>query len=694
MELFFKNISVFVAPLFYQVLYLSVIGTLIGFVIICLRKILDKKISPRWKCVIWGIALIAFIIPIKINLKTENTEILNISGIFEPIQNISYVSEYEQLQEQLETQPRKQDDTKLLTTDVNEIYVKSIIFDSILPILWICGIIFILIMLISGNISLYHKTKNKEYPNKGLEEILKSCKEQLGIHRKIKIILQDFKKSPSIIGIIKPKILITKEFLEQDVATKKYIMIHELSHYKRKDLVINYVLILISAIHWFNPFIWLFFKKIRQDIELATDEMAISILPKEEKKAYGLTLIHAINTFEEEKYTARILCLTEEGKNMERRIRMLKLSDKFKKNRIMIGVISIIIIVGLGIIFFIQGNPINTAVSEADEAEKEKNYEYKTFSPTFQNNYDFTQDMTYQTKENIYYKKIDNYSDYKVVKDRWNNILDMKEEDFEENFMLISAIENTSMLGLNLDKIEVDNNTLYVSLKLEGKLIDEDTISYSREEGEEESYDKTCISYKISRSMERENIIVTRNLRNDEKDMDLQMQIAEHSEGTQSETYSFQYRDKRYREFEERYNQPNSSFRVVPQDWKDIIDKNFVVTKNMPNLDFSNWKSLGNGFYALQITEYSEYLKLMNNYGVKDLTWWDFKNIYAIVIVRDNSDNTIEVELQEREDGKATLNVGKGGFLDVTEEFKYPGKVVIVPNYRSLEENYLEIKLK
>lgn len=374
---------------------------------------------------------------------------------------------------------------------------------------------------------------------------------------------------------------------------------------------------------------------------------------------------------------------------------MRKLLEKFNKNKIIIGIIVICIIVMIiGMIFFIQNINTNVTSSDNQGIENKVNYQYKLFKPTFKtskdsvyDDYDFMHDMIYQEKENIYYKKIDNYNEYLIVKNRWNDILDMEEQDFKDNFMLISAIENTSMLGLTVDKIENDDTHLYVSLIKDEKFPakDDDSINY----------EETCISYIIPRTMDRENIIITRNLRNDEKDYDTQIQIAESKEEIQSKSYSFQYRDKSYRQFEEESRKPNSTIKVIPQDWKDMIYEDFYITQDMADIDFNNWESLGNGFYALTITQYSEYLKLMNNYKVKDLTWWDFKNIYAIIIVRNNSDNTIDIgNIEESENGKAILEIGPGGYLDVSENLKYVGTAIFLPNYRSLEENYLEIELK
>ena len=60
------------------------------------------------------------------------------------------------------------------------------------------------------------------------------------------------------------------------------------------------------------------------------------------------------------------------------------------------------------------------------------------------------------------------------------------------------------------------------------------------------------------------------------------------------------------------------------------------------------------------ITDYSEYLKLMNNYNAPKLTWFDFKYVYAIIVVRASADNTIDIKDIENEDAKSYLNISIG----------------------------------
>ena len=383
----------FTSPMFYKILYMSIIGIFVGLFILILRKILDKRISPKWKCFIWLLLMFSLIVPVKFNFENNyaNTKIISISGLVEPIQNISNNTKLNKSAE-LEKEYKEQEKTaeEVLTerknNETDNIKFKDLILNIIIPILWFIGIALNFLLIISGNNNIKKNIKDKVFNDEILDSLIEECKNVIGVKSKVEVILQDFKQTPSIIGIFKPKILITKEFLLQDYTTKKYIIMHELSHYKRKDPIFNYILLLITIIHWFNPFVWLFFKKIRQDIELATDEMVLDKLKNEEKKEYGMTLINSLKIYQEEKYTAKLLCVTDDSKNMERRIKMVKLSEKFKKNKSLIAIISIIIII-VGILLFFTQNTNSKIIAEEQNStqnikETSKKYEYKAFKPS------------------------------------------------------------------------------------------------------------------------------------------------------------------------------------------------------------------------------------------------------------------------------------------------------------------------
>ena len=113
----------------------------------------------------------------------------------------------------------------------------------------------------------------------------------------------------------------------------------------------------------------------------------------------------------------------------------------------------------------------------------------ETYTDFKQNpNYDYSQDMIYQN--NFYYKKVMSYEEYEKCKGVWNDLVGMNEEDFKDNFVVIVAVENTSMLGLTVSDVSADDTTLYIKFKKD----------------ENEDYNKTVTSIKISKNLDRDII--------------------------------------------------------------------------------------------------------------------------------------------------------------------------------------------
>lgn len=59
-------------PIFYKILYMSIISTIIGLIILIIQKIFDKKISPKWKCIIWLVYIFSLLIPFSFKTNINN----------------------------------------------------------------------------------------------------------------------------------------------------------------------------------------------------------------------------------------------------------------------------------------------------------------------------------------------------------------------------------------------------------------------------------------------------------------------------------------------------------------------------------------------------------------------------------------------------------------------------------------------
>ena len=151
------------------------------------------------------------------------------------------------------------------------------------------------------------------------------------------------------------------------------------------------------------------------------------------------------------------------------------------------------------------GKENNTYVENLKSYRDEKNIKdcyYKHFTITFNNGFDLTKNMIY--KDKIYHMVIDNYQEYTTFKDNDNDVCEMEEADFENNFMIITAIENTSMVGLTVYDIYNNDDKLIIELN-----------NFPKNEEFDEKH--TAISIVIPKSMKKENILV-KDMRNATKE--------------------------------------------------------------------------------------------------------------------------------------------------------------------------------
>ncbi len=378
------NMANFVSPIFYKILYMSIIGTVLGIIIVTITKIFDGKLSAKWRYLLFLIPLIFLMIPItRIQINTNNE--LALTAVVDKVENslnnaqiIGYSrkdnSQDMSINKTMSKQKNELNEAKQANLKDANINDKSIVY-SIFPIIWLLGTSISLIIFVIGNIEINRKiNRTVKLEDNGIKLMLMRCKQKLQINKKIEMRLQNFNTSPCIYGLIRPKILISEDFINNNNEAIQNVFMHELSHYKRKDMIINHILLIMMSLHWFNPFVYIFFKKIRQEMELATDEIALSKMNKEEKKSYGLTLISLLQTYQTEKVASKMLCITDNNKNMQRRIEKIKWSTKLKKYKTSIIIFVIAILVCIVSPFVIKLNS-NATSEHITNLEEEKLYE-------------------------------------------------------------------------------------------------------------------------------------------------------------------------------------------------------------------------------------------------------------------------------------------------------------------------------
>lgn len=102
-----------------------------------------------------------------------------------------------------------------------------------------------------------------------IQELFEQVRKELGVPEKVGICQSYTAKIPCLVGIRKPHIILPVE--TYDGETLRIILLHELTHYKQKDVVLKRITFFILILHFFNPMAWLLFWQVQRQSEYVCD---------------------------------------------------------------------------------------------------------------------------------------------------------------------------------------------------------------------------------------------------------------------------------------------------------------------------------------------------------------------------------------------------------------------------------------
>ena len=107
-------------------------------------------------------------------------------------------------------------------------------------------------------------------------------------HLRENVYLSEKISSPAVYGILRPKIVLPTSYKDRDI---DLVIQHEKTHIRGLDNLWRVSGFLAVAVHWFNPFSWLFLKAFLADLELSCDERVLVKLGADRSKEYTSALL-------------------------------------------------------------------------------------------------------------------------------------------------------------------------------------------------------------------------------------------------------------------------------------------------------------------------------------------------------------------------------------------------------------------
>lgn len=161
-------------------------------------------------------------------------------------------------------------------------------------ILWLSGIAGMIVWLMRS-VLCFHRIKRSALPlqNPAVHSLYCDCLAEMDIRKNIPVYSTAFLKSPVIAGFFRPCIFLPIHLISDNhLKDIRYMLLHELQHYKYKDALANYITCIASILYWFNPVVWYAFREMKNDREVACDTSVLKMLEADAYEEYGNTLIN------------------------------------------------------------------------------------------------------------------------------------------------------------------------------------------------------------------------------------------------------------------------------------------------------------------------------------------------------------------------------------------------------------------
>lgn len=138
----------------------------------------------------------------------------------------------------------------------------------------------------------YVKAGAAEVCDIALLDRLAATADQLGVSRTVELCVNPLVASPMLVGYFHPCVVLPRA----DVPEKEFcwIAMHELMHYKRRDILYKWLVQVTVCLHWFNPLVHWMSREIDRACEFACDEAVVGKMGYDHAADYGETLLNAM----------------------------------------------------------------------------------------------------------------------------------------------------------------------------------------------------------------------------------------------------------------------------------------------------------------------------------------------------------------------------------------------------------------
>jgi beta-lactamase regulating signal transducer with metallopeptidase domain len=146
----------------------------------------------------------------------------------------------------------------------------------ILGSIWLAGVIFLLLRFVAANIWLWCLQRQAQAFQVSDYERLELEKNIGGKQSwQLMVSTRTYPLTPITWGLIRPTVLLPKNFDASQKSRLELVLLHELAHIRRCDNFSQILALTACSLHWFNPLFWYCIRLMQTEAEIACDDAVI-----------------------------------------------------------------------------------------------------------------------------------------------------------------------------------------------------------------------------------------------------------------------------------------------------------------------------------------------------------------------------------------------------------------------------------
>lgn len=307
---------------FKLILSMSISGSVVALLLIAVRPFVKERLSKAWQYYIWLVVILRLLIP-------YSPEVSLVGNLFDGAEAVSAgkVTNQAAAAPAAEiiggTAGQSHVNKPYGQTLPEQLNESSYDYSEYIWAIWVLGMLaFLAVRTFQyGRFTYCIRAGSYIVKDREMTELFKQVMNELGIKRKLLLCQSKLVKSPMLIGLLKPVIVIGENSLAAE--NLSYVFKHELIHYKRLDIWYKWLVQLTACIHWFNPLVHIMSRRINSMCEFSCDEAVAKGLDATGKMEYCSTIISVASFNNTYRGNLASVTLCDEKKNLKERLRAI-----------------------------------------------------------------------------------------------------------------------------------------------------------------------------------------------------------------------------------------------------------------------------------------------------------------------------------------------------------------------------------